>query len=92
MLLQLNLKGEYFDQIAAGTKPWEYRLRNTYWTKRLEGREFSGIVIKKGYPKAGDLARTITRPWRGYEIQTITHPHFGSDPVEVFAIRVNDFC
>lgn len=89
MLLQLNLKGEYFDQIAAGTKSWEYRLRNAYWTKRLEGRVFDGVVIKKGYPKAGDPDRTLTRPWRGYEIHTITHPHFGDEPVEVFAIRVN---
>ncbi|MCP3582304.1 hypothetical protein NLN00_23805, partial [Escherichia coli] len=25
----------------------------------------------------------------GYEIKTITHPHFGDKPVKVFAIKVN---
>ena len=27
--------------------------------------------------------------WRGYTIKTITHPHFGEGPVQVFAIKVN---
>lgn len=25
----------------------------------------------------------------GYEVKVITHPHFGPDPVKVFAIKVN---
>jgi len=28
----------------------------------------------------------IVQPYRGFERQTITHPHFGPDPVQVFAI------
>jgi hypothetical protein len=87
--LHLNLKSEYFDQIAAGVKHFEYRLRTEYWRKRLEGRVYQRVLVKKGYPKAGDHERILERKWRGYEEQTITHPHFGPYPVEVFAIRVS---
>ncbi len=86
--LHLNLKGMYFDEIRAERKRFEYRLRST-WEKRLAGKTFDRIWIKRGYPASNDSDRIIERPWRGYEIQTITHPHFGPDPVEVLAIRVN---
>lgn len=86
--LHLNLKGEYFDQIKAGTKLFEFREKST-WANRLEGKQFDSILIKRGYPRTGDVERNIRRPWRGFEVQTITHPHFGVDPVEVYAIRVN---
>jgi hypothetical protein len=87
--LYLNLKAEYFEQIKSGEKSDEYRLCTPYWTRRLVGRVFDGIVLKKGYPKAGDLDRIVERPWRGIERQIILHPHFGFDPVAVFAIKVN---
>ncbi len=87
--LHLNLNAEYYEQIDDGRKSFEYRLRTEYWRKRLEGRQYRRILIKKGYPKANDNKRVMERPWRGYEEQTITHPHFGPEPVEVFAIRVN---
>ena len=83
------MKGIYFDQIASGEKGEEYRLMTPYWRKRLEGKQFDGIEVLKGYPKAGDASRTCERPWRGYTTKTIEHPHFGAGPVEVFAIRVN---
>lgn len=86
--LHMNLKGEYFDQIKAGTKLFEYRLA-VKWAKRLEGKTFDRIFIKRGYPKTGDHERIIERPWRGFERWDIVHPHFGADPVDVFAIRVN---
>lgn len=86
--LHLNLKGEYFDQIKAGTKLFEYRLVSK-WEKRLAGKTFDRILIKRGYPRTGDQTRIIERPWRGLEVQIRTHPHFGPEPVEVFAIRVN---
>lgn len=88
-VLHLALKAEYFNAIAAGTKPEEYRLRTPYWIKRLEGREYDTIHLTKGYPARDDLARHYFAPWRGYTVKTITHPHFGPKPVEVFAIRVN---
>jgi hypothetical protein len=31
----------------------------------------------------------LTREWRGYRLDTITHEHFGADPVDVFAIDVS---
>ncbi|OCC05083.1 RNA-binding protein [Labrys sp. WJW] len=86
--LHLSLKGEYFDAIKAGTKPREYRRVNAFWCKRLLGRTYDSIVLTRGYPKAGDDDRRIVRQWRGSTIETITHPHFGPDPVEVFAIDV----
>jgi hypothetical protein len=86
--LHLNLKGEYFDQIKAGTKLFEYRLVSK-WAKRLHGKTFDRVFIKRGYPKNGDVSRIIERPWLGFEVQIRTHTHFGADPVEVFAIRVN---
>lgn len=87
--LHLNLKAEYFDQIKSGEKADEYRLFTLYWTRRLVGRVFDGIVIKKGYPKSGDASRTLERPWRGFVKQDITHKHFGKKAVTVFAIKVN---
>lgn len=86
--LHLSLKGEYFDAIKAGSKPKEYRLVNDYWRKRLVGRVYTQIVLTKGYPSRDDHARRLSLPYRGYVIETIQHPHFGPDPVEVFAIDV----
>lgn len=86
--LTLPLNGVYFDQIKAGTKTEEYRLVTPYWSKRLVGRSYLSVVFTKGYPKADDRERRIKRIWRGYTVKTITHPHFGPDPVEVFAIFV----
>lgn len=86
--LTLSLKGEYFDAIRDGTKPKEYRLVNEYWSKRLIGRAYSRIELTKGYPKRDDRERRLSRVWRGYEIETIQHPHFGPEPVMVFAIDV----
>jgi hypothetical protein len=88
--LHLSLKGEYFDQIKAGTKPEEYRLCTPYWSKRLVGRSYTHIELAWAYPKKGDTERRITRKWAGWEIKTIQHPHFGPDPVTVFAINVSE--
>ena len=86
--LILPLKGEYFDAIRDGTKTEEFRLTTPHWTKRLEGRSYDRIVLTKGYPARDDHERRLVRQWRGYRITTLTHPHFGPDPVSVFAIDV----
>ncbi|MES2973423.1 MAG: ASCH domain-containing protein [Pseudomonadota bacterium] len=86
--LHLSLKGEYFDAIRSGAKVLEYRLRTPYWRKRLEGRAYTEIVLTKGYPARDDAERRLYLPWRGFHVTTITHPHFGPDPVEVYAIEV----
>jgi len=87
-ILQLALKAEYFDAIAAGEKTEEFREANAYWTKRLEGRSFSKIVLTKGYPPKTDASRRIICPWKGLVRKTIIHEHFGNEPIEVFAISV----
>jgi len=86
--LVLPLKSEYFNAIKRGEKMEEYRLANEYWTRRLVGKSFARIVLTKGYPSRSDHERRIVRPWRGYVERIITHPHFGPDPVRVFAIYV----
>ncbi|HCX4855441.1 TPA: ASCH domain-containing protein [Escherichia coli] len=87
--LQLAVKGEYFDAMIRGEKTEEYRLCNNYWNKRLVNRKYDRLIITKGYPKRDDSSRRIDVPYSGYEIKTITHPHFGDKPVKVFAIKVN---
>jgi ASC-1-like (ASCH) protein len=87
--LVLPLKAEYFNQIKAGTKDLEFRLRTPYWRKRLRGRTFDRIVLTLGYPAADDVERRLIKPWRGFAEVTITHPHFRADPVDVFAIDVS---
>jgi len=87
--LTLPLKGEYFDAIKAGTKIEEYRLDNEFWRKRLDRRSFDRVILTKGYPRSDDHERRLVLPWRGYKLKTITHPHFGPEPVVVFAIDVS---
>ncbi len=86
--LVLPLKAEYFNAIKAGTKVEEFRLRNAYWRKRLEGRTFDRVVLMLGYPARDDHERRLVLPWRGMRETTITHPLFGAEPVEVYAIAV----
>lgn len=89
-ILQLNLKGIYFDEIKSGLKKYEYRLITPYWEKRLINKDYDNIIIKYGYPKKSDMDKQLSRPWKGYVIQKITHPHFGEKEVTVFAILVNE--
>ncbi|MFT5716010.1 MAG: hypothetical protein ACI9T7_000183 [Oleiphilaceae bacterium] len=88
MNLQLALKSEYFDAIKSGEKTEEYRLCTPYWEKRLVNRDYEQIILTKGYPKRNDESRRMYFQYYRYEIKTITHPHFGSEPVKVFAIKV----
>ncbi|EGK6472911.1 ASCH domain-containing protein [Salmonella enterica] len=87
--LQLAVNGEYFDQMKSGDKKFEYRLLNDYWRKRLVNREYDRLIITRGYPRADDSDRRIDIPYQGYKVQSIIHKHFGPNPVNVFAIKVN---
>lgn len=87
--LTLNLIGQYFRDIENGSKPFEFREVNAYWTKRLVNRQYDRLVICLGYPKKDDTERRIVLPYDGYELQNITHPHFGNVPTPVFAIRTD---
>lgn len=87
-VLVLAVKTEFFDQMRAGLKPFEYRLRTDYWRKRLVGREYDEVCVTKGYPAADDHERRLIVPWRGYVEQTLQHPFFGPEEKDVFAIRI----
>lgn len=86
--LVLPVKRIYFEQMRDGTKLAEYRLATEYWRRRLLGRTYSRVIVTLGYPKADDSTRRLIYPWRGFARERIAHPHFGPDPVEVFAIVV----
>lgn len=95
--LQLAVNGEYFDAMERGEKTEEYRLVNDYWRKRLVnmkesgqiGRKYDRLIITRGYPKKNETSKRIDIPYDGWTIKTIIHPHFGTEPVKVFAIKVN---
>ncbi len=84
--LHLSVKATYFHLIQSGEKKFEYRSRNPFWAKKLEGKTYNKIVISLGYPPKDDTSRRITFPWCGFERQTITHPHFGNEPHDVYAL------
>ena len=92
MKLHLHVKTAYFNQIRAGSKVEEYRLHSAFWVKRLvelpsgAKRSFDAVVIYNAY-KPGPENR-IEFPWRGWSLKGITHPHFGTDEVTVFAIKL----
>ena len=90
-ILTIPVKGVYFDQIKSGEKLEEYRLVTTYWIKRLRNRVYDAVVLTRGYPKGGGVEgeTRLTRQYRGEIIRMITHPHFGNDPVMVYAIDVS---
>ncbi len=87
--LQLAVNGEYFDAMKRGEKTEEYRLVNPYWGRRLFGRDYDRLIITRGYPRKDAESRRVVMPYDGYEIKTITHKHFGPDPVKVYAIKIN---
>ncbi|MCM7023999.1 MULTISPECIES: ASCH domain-containing protein [Enterobacter cloacae complex] len=87
--LQLAVNGEYFDQMKSGEKTEEYRLVTSFWSKRILARNYDRLIITRGYPKRDDASKRIDVPYAGYEVKVITHPHFGPEPVKVFAIKVN---
>jgi ASC-1-like (ASCH) protein len=70
--LHLNLRREFFDAIAAGTKRIEYRELKPYWKKRLEGRHYDVIKFRNGYatnaPEMLVKFRGIRKRNRNYEI------------------------
>ncbi len=88
--LILAVKREYFEAIKSGEKTEEYRLLNDYWKNRLVGRgqHFNRLIITCGYPKKDDHEKRLVFPYVGWEKKTITHKHFGSSPVDVFAIKL----
>jgi hypothetical protein len=89
-VLVLHVKKEYFDQIKSGEKTEEYRIVKPYWWKRLHGVPYDHLVIMWGYPKFSEMCadNCLDFPYRGYNILSIKHHEFGSNPVLVFAITL----
>jgi len=90
--LALRVKKLYFDQMKSGEKKEEYRLVTPYWTARIEGKTFDGLVIIWGWVANSELCEDncISFPWNGYEKRIIQHDEFGSAPVEVYAIKLQE--
>ena len=88
MDLILPLKKRWFLDIQAGIKHFEYRLDTPYWQKRLIGKGYENVIFTLGYPCRDDSDRCITRPWMGYEMQTIISEEWQNEPKRCFAIRI----
>lgn len=71
--------GEYIEYEG---KDIDY-FRTTYEKSTLM---YDRVVIHNAY-KQGKKNR-LSFPWLGWDIKTITHPHFGLEPVKVFAIKL----
>lgn len=85
--LVLPLKRRWFEDIRAGRKPFEFRLYNAYWRRRLEGRKYDRVRFTLGYPPKNQTDRIIEADYRGYEITTVTSPEWDNVPKQVFAIK-----
>jgi hypothetical protein len=90
--LCLHVRRKYFEEIKAGKKKWEYRRASPYWTNRIFDQSkgnYGRIIIYDGYPPKSEYPdrRLVFSPGEILE-QTITHPEFGPDPVNVIAIEL----
>lgn len=90
MNIQLAVKAIYFDAIKQGTKFYEFREHNDYWSKRLLGRDYERLIITNGYPSKEDLEKRFECDYTGFIVKHLTHPHFGNKRIKVFAIRIED--
>jgi hypothetical protein len=56
-ILHLTLYKKWFDEIRIGFKKEEYRVNNSYWRKRLDGKSFDEIHFRNGYGKNSPFMR-----------------------------------
>ncbi len=88
-ILHLNLKKRWFEEIKSGEKTIELRRVCSYWRKRLIGQHYDEIHIKCGYPKRSDTSKILRRKWTCVARETILHPEFGPEPIDVYVIDVS---
>ncbi len=93
--LTLNVSGEWFAEVNAGIKTHEYREQSPHWITRLydhdnSPKQFKDIQYKHGYPAAGNLDKTRTFPWQGFEAAMLVHRRWDYVPTPVFAIKLQD--
>lgn len=80
----MTIKREFFDQIKAGKKKEEYRLRTEYWTDRLK-KNYLFICFRAGYDKNSPI---LYVEYLGKKKKMIKHPFFGDKSVPVFEIKL----
>ena len=51
IILDLVLKGKWYDMIERGAKLEEYREIKPYWNKRLFSRPYTHVRFRRGYTK-----------------------------------------
>jgi hypothetical protein len=82
-ILHMTIKKKWFDQIAAGVKPEEFREIKPYWAKRLEGKQYDRIIFRNGYSLDSP---SMAVEYHGYTRKVIT---WESGVIEeVFALRL----
>lgn len=62
--LHLTIRRRWFDDIISGKKCIEFRDVKSYWTKRIEGREYDEIHFRNGYGKDAPFMRVEYQGWR----------------------------
>lgn len=85
MILYMTIKLIYFNQIKSGHKKLEFRRKTQYWKQKLEHRKYSLVCFRAGYSLNSP---TLYIEYLGYRSKTIQHPFFGTEPVQVYAIKL----
>lgn len=84
-ILDLVLKGEWFDMIKNGPKREEYREIKPYWTKRIEKNKYTHVKFRRGYTNQSIM----------FSIENITVGHGNTDwgapaDKDVYIIKIKD--
>lgn len=54
-VLFLILTKHWFDEIKSGRKTHEYREARDYWNKRLTGKRYTHVALRRGYGKGAEV-------------------------------------
>lgn len=65
-VLYIPIERKWFEMIARGLKPWEYRAIKKHWRTRIEGREYDEVLLHCGY---GPDVPKMRLAWKGYKIR-----------------------
>lgn len=82
--LHLILKHKWYDMIASGVKPEEYREIKPYYSERFYNNDYTDVVLHRGYTNT-----TIRKKIAGITIG-IGNPAWGAPAKEVFIIKLQD--
>lgn len=76
-MLKLTVTRQWFDMIASGEKPEEYRDPENRWImSRLQGKDYEAVEFKNGY--GPDVPRVVVR-YHGWIIGK-GNPKWGAQP------------